>query len=122
MSKSIVLTLAAVALATQAGLAQAQYVGPSSNQQMSVKELLDTARDDAVVTLRGKLVKQLSDDTYLLDDGTGRVQVEIDRHLFPPNQPVDANTLVEVSGEFDKEVIGTSEVEVKALRILGAAK
>ncbi|MGF2241486.1 YgiW/YdeI family stress tolerance OB fold protein, partial [Bordetella pertussis] len=33
MSKSIVLTLA-----TQAGLGQAQYVGPSSNQQMSVKE------------------------------------------------------------------------------------
>ena len=42
MCKSIVLTLAAVALATQPGLAQAKYVGPCSHQQMSVKELLDT--------------------------------------------------------------------------------
>ncbi|CAJ49436.1 YgiW/YdeI family stress tolerance OB fold protein [Bordetella avium] len=103
--------------------ASAQYVGPQVNPNMSISQMMKNAPDDAHVTLRGHLVRQINHEKYLLDDGTGQIRVEIDPHLFPRGTPVGPQTLVEVSGELDRELVGLSEVDVKSLRIIqdGAA-
>lgn len=48
-------------------MAQAQYVGPSSQKTFTkVEQLVNNAKDDDPVALRGKLLRKLSDETYLL--------------------------------------------------------
>ncbi|MFY4259595.1 NirD/YgiW/YdeI family stress tolerance protein [Achromobacter xylosoxidans] len=98
--------------------ALAQYGGPTAAKHLTVSQLLASAPDDAHVVLRGRLVQKLSNDVFLLDDGSGQVRVEIDAHLFPRGVTVDATTEVEVEGEFDRELIGPSEVDVSVLRIM----
>ncbi|EJC63269.1 NirD/YgiW/YdeI family stress tolerance protein [Alcaligenes ammonioxydans] len=99
-------------------MAQAQYVGPSSQKTFTkVEQLVNNAKDDDPVALRGKLLRKLSDETYLFADETGEIQVEIDDKIFP-QEPVDANTTVEIVGEMDKAIVGTNEVDVKTITIV----
>lgn len=99
-------------------MAQAQYVGPSSQKTFTkVEQLVNNAKDDDPVALRGKLLRKLSDETYLFADETGEIQVEIDDKIFP-QEPVDANTTVEIVGELDKAIVGTNEVDVKTITIV----
>ncbi len=99
-------------------MAQAQYVGPSSQKMFTnVEQVTNNAKDDDPVALRGKLVRKVSNETYMFADETGEIQVEIDDKIFP-KEPVDANTTVEIVGEMDKAIVGTSEVDVKAITIV----
>lgn len=100
--------------------AQTGYVGPSSVPLMSVRQLLAEGKDDQAVTLRGKLLRHIGGDRYVFADSTGEMQVDIDKRVFPMGQTVGANDNIEITGEFEKEWIGTSELDVKQLRILGA--
>ncbi|MCX5462760.1 YgiW/YdeI family stress tolerance OB fold protein [Alcaligenes parafaecalis] len=112
------LTMTALMGAAAVPMAHAQYVGPSSQKTFTnVEQVTKNAKDDDPVSLRGKLVRKLSDETYLFADETGEIQVEIDDKIFP-KEPVDANTTVEIVGEMDKALVGTSEVDVKAITII----
>lgn len=94
------------------------YHGPSSGDEvMTVKQLLAYGRDDQYVTLRGYITKQLRHEHYLFSDETGTVQVDIDTHHMPAEIITD-KTKVEITGEYDKEYDGTSEIEVKKVIIL----
>ena len=116
--KLTALTLSVLIGSAVVPLAHAQYVGPSSQQTFtSVEQVIKEAKDDAPVALRGKLVRKLSDETYMFADQTGETQVEIDDKIFP-KEPVDANTTVEIVGEMDKAIVGTSEVDVKTITIV----
>ncbi len=99
---------------------QSGYTGPSTVPVMTVRQLLDQGKDDQHVTVRGKLARHIGGDRYVLADSTGEMQVDIDKRYFPQGQPIDANDTVELTGEFDKETFGTSELDVKQVKLIPA--
>ena len=122
---------ALLVLGTTAGLAQApgyqgpsnapapqptapHYSGPSSVQLMTVKQLLDTGRDDQHARLQGRIVSHDGGDRYTFADDSGRITVEIDNKDFPPGQTISAEQKVELLGELDKDL---RKVELEVDRI-----
>ena len=103
----------AAAASTQAG----GYSGPSSVPLMSVKQLLDTGKDDQHARLQGRIVSHDGDDKYTFADDTGRITVEIKAKRFPAGQTVSAAQRVELWGEFDKGFRKT-EFEVDRMTLL----
>ena len=98
--------------------AMAQYVGKSAIPVMTIKQLLDTGMDDQHVTLRGKILSHNGGKRFTFADDSGKLAVKISPRLFPSGQPIDASTLVEIMGEFDKNLIGESKLEVKQIKVL----
>ena len=94
------------------------YVGPSTVPAMTVHQLLTSGVDDQYVKLTGKLVRHIGGEHYILADASGEVQVEISAKHLPAHQKMDATTLVEVSGKFDKSRFGTSELDVELVSVL----
>ncbi len=94
---------------------QGGYAGPSSVQTMTVKQLLAEGRDDQHATLQGNLVRHIGGDHYLLKDKTGEMQVEIDAEYFPAGPKITPGAMVELTGKFDKELVGTSTLDVKQM-------
>ena len=83
----------------------------------TVKQLLATGVDDQYVILKGRLIRHTDGKHYDFADQSGEIRVEIAPERFPPNLTIDANTEVELLGEFDKERFGRSELEVKQIRL-----
>ncbi|KPU95387.1 hypothetical protein APR50_17370 [Variovorax paradoxus] len=112
--------LAAAALALSLPLSSlAQYSGPSSVPAMTVKQLLDTGKDDQHATLRGFIVSHDGGERYTFADDTGRMKVEIDAKHFPPGVKIDDKVRVEITGEFDKDLVGNKvELDVKQLVVV----
>ena len=87
------------------------YSGPNSSL-LTVQEALKL-NDDALVTLRGKIEKQLGDEVFLFSDETGSVQVEIEDKRWR-GQVISEKDLVEIYGKIDKDR-NKFEIEVKRL-------
>ena len=96
----------------------AAYAGPSSVPVMSAKDLLAKGKDDQYVTLKGKLTSHKGGEDYEFTDQSGKMTVEISSKYFPQGQTIDHNTLVELTGEFDKELFGDSTLDVKQIKIV----
>jgi uncharacterized protein (TIGR00156 family) len=106
------------AAAAQGGAAAAApYTGPSSVPVMTVKQLLDTAKDDQHARLQGRIVSHDGGKNYTFADDSGRMTVEISAKHFPPGQPVSAEQRVELVGEVDKGLRST-EFEVDQVRLI----
>lgn len=90
---------------------QGGYVGPGP--AVVTVEQAKKLKDDAQVTLRGKIVQSLGDDDYLFEDSTGSITVEIDDKRWQGLQ-VGPDDLVEIQGELDKEMFSI-EIDVKRL-------
>lgn len=103
--------------AQPAAAAAKGYAGPSSVPLMTVKDLLDKGKDDQAVRLKGRLLSHKGGDEYEFADQSGKMTVEIDADRFPAGTTVDHNTLVELSGEFDKETFGESTLDVEQLTV-----
>ena len=99
--------------------AQSGYQGPSSVPLMKVKDLLDKGKDDQYARLQGKLLSHKGGDDYEFADASGKITVEIEAGHFPAGVNVDHNTVVELSGEFDKETFGESSFEVEQIKLVG---
>lgn len=95
------------------------YTGPSGVPLMKAKDLLDKGKDDQYARLQGKLVSHKGGEDYEFADASGRITVEIDAEHFPAGVTVDQNTVVELTGEFDKETFGESSFEVKQMKVVG---
>ncbi len=93
------------------------YSGPSSVPLMTVKQLLDDGRDDQPARLQGRIVSHDGGERYTFEDATGRITAEIDNEDFPSGQTVNAETRVELLGEFDKG-LRKSEFEVDRVTVL----
>lgn len=94
--------------------AWAQYAGPTSVPNLTVKQLLETGQDDQHATVRGFIVSHDGGEHYTFADDTGRIKVEIDAKYFPPGVKIDDKVRVELSGEFDKDrLTGKTELDVK---------
>jgi uncharacterized protein (TIGR00156 family) len=98
-------------------VAPGTYTGPSNVPLMTVKQLLDTGRDDQVARLQGRIVSFEGDERYIFEDASGRITVEIDNEDFPPGQTVSAEQRVELVGELDKGLRKT-EFEVDRVTLL----
>ena len=101
----------------QATNATGSYSGPSNVPLMTVKQLLETGRDDQIARLQGRLVSFEGDERYTFEDATGRITVEIDNEDFPAGQSISAEQKVELTGEFDKGLRKT-EFEVDRLTLV----
>ena len=73
----------------------------SYSEVLPIKNVLKM-RDDATVTIRGKIVKRLSEDKYLFKDSTGQIIVEIDYENWCGVTASPKDTL-ELSGEVDRD-------------------
>lgn len=109
---------AATAAATTPAKAPGGYSGPSSVPLTTAKDLLANGKDDQHVRLQGKLLNHKGDDEYEFADASGRITVEIDDKLFPAGVKVDHTIEVELVGEFDKEMIGESKLDVDQLKVV----
>lgn len=112
----------ALALAVPALPAFAQYSGPgpgadAAAQSTTVKQLLASGKDDQHVVLRGHITKRIDDEKYQFSDGTGEMPVKIEHKRWPDGQTVNDKSTVELTGEYDKEVIGTSKLKVKQIKV-----
>ena len=77
----------------------------------TVKGVLESAYDDQVVTLKGRLTNYLGDDRYEFTDVNGdRIEVELDDDHDWSN--IAKDQLIEIVGEVDKDLMSTS-LEVK---------
>ena len=70
-------------------------------------------KDDAKVTLRGKIVQHLGGKHYVFQDATGTIDVEISDKRWQ-GQNIGPDDLVEIYGEVDKE---WSKVKIEVKRI-----
>lgn len=91
------------------------YTGPSSVPLMSVKQLLDTGRDDQHARLQGRIVSHDGGERYTFADDSGRITVEISAKHFPSGQPIGAEQRVELYGELEKK---RNKVEFEVKRIV----
>ena len=93
------------------------YTGPSSVAMTTAKELLANGKDDEYAKLKGKLTSHKGGEDYEFTDASGKITVEIDAKHFPQGVNIDQNTVVELTGEFDKETFGESTFDVKQVKI-----
>jgi len=93
------------------------YTGPSSVAMTTAKELLANGKDDQYAKLKGKLTSHKGGEDYEFTDATGKITVEIDAKHFPQGVNIDQNTIIELTGEFDKETFGESTFDVKQVKV-----
>ncbi|SFC67042.1 YgiW/YdeI family stress tolerance OB fold protein [Massilia yuzhufengensis] len=103
----------------QAKPAPGSYTGPSSVPLMKAKDLLDKGKDEQHARLQGKLVSHKGGEEYEFLDASGKITVEIDAKLFPAGVTIDHNTVVELTGEFEKETFEDPSFEVSQLKVVG---
>ena len=105
-------------LRLQIGQSRSEHDLPSGAPLMTAKDLLAKGKDDQYVRLKGKLTSHKGDEDYEFTDASGKIMVEIDADRFPAGVTVDHNTLVELTGEFDKEMFGDSTVDVEQIKVV----
>lgn len=66
-----------------------------------IKDVLKM-RDNQVATVKGNIVKRMSDDKYLFKDNSGEMTVEIDNKYWGGLQ-VDESNVLELTGKVDKD-------------------
>lgn len=112
---------AATALASVIAFApaQAQFVGGPSNVT-TVKNLLDSGKDDQLATLEGYIVQQVKRKKYVFADETGRIIAEIPDKVFQ-GQRVDPKTKIRIEGELELEYAEKETIDVYRLTVLPAA-
>lgn len=92
---------------------QAQYAGPSETSLTTVQAVLDNAKDDTYVTLRGKITRQVGEEKYIFADETGEIRVEIEKEVFKTT--VDDKSTVEIRGEVEKDFMESPEIDVDSI-------
>ncbi|RYX97876.1 MAG: NirD/YgiW/YdeI family stress tolerance protein [Comamonadaceae bacterium] len=97
--------------------AAAPYSGPSSVPLMTVKQLLDTGKDNQHARLQGRIVSHDGGKNYTFADDSGKIPVEISAKRFPAGQTISAEQRVEILGEVDKD-FRSMEFEVDQVRVI----
>ncbi|MBQ7450433.1 YgiW/YdeI family stress tolerance OB fold protein [bacterium] len=82
---------------------------------LTVSEALKV-KDDTYVTLKGNIIRRISNEKYMFKDSTGSIVVKIKDYKWM-GQTVDANDTVEISGEIDKDLTSI-KLDVNSIRKL----
>lgn len=81
-------------------------------QISTVKAAMDM-KDDAMVSLKGNIEKQIKKDKYMFKDATGSMVVEIDKKVWNGQTISPADTVI-LTGEIDKD-FDKAKLEVDTL-------
>jgi uncharacterized protein (TIGR00156 family) len=113
--KKTMLTLSALGclLIMGAHQAHAQYMGPSTAKLSTVAEVLANAKHNTYVQLEGRIIRKIEWGEYIFADETAEIKVEIEEEAF--TVPVDENTLVTITGEFENFPLFPPEIDVETL-------
>lgn len=113
------ITAATIALAGVSGAALANSTPHEQMQPIAttVAQILQDAKDDQRVSLRGQITQQLSEEKFIFNDGTGEIQLDIDDDLTKTS-PITPPVEVELIGEVDKGVISDTEIDVKSFQLM----
>ena len=87
------------------------FVQPQS-EISTVKQAMEMP-DDAMVTLKGNIEKQIKKDKYIFKDATGEMTVEIGKKVWA-GQNVSPSDTVVITGEIDKD-FGHRKLDVDKL-------
>lgn len=77
------------------------YDENSLSKKTTVKEALKL-KDNSYVTLKGNIKKRVSGDTYIFEDSTGSITVEIDANKWM-GQVANKKDTLEISGEIERD-------------------
>ncbi|OOV87004.1 YgiW/YdeI family stress tolerance OB fold protein [Oceanospirillum linum] len=101
-----------ISLATLSLTAHATHAVPDHCPILSLAQA-QQAHDDSQVCVKGRIIKRLSDEDYLLKDNSGTLTVEISNHLWRGLQLTSEQTIL-LWGEIDQDP-GHTSLEVDAL-------
>ncbi|RYG60730.1 MAG: NirD/YgiW/YdeI family stress tolerance protein [Alphaproteobacteria bacterium] len=90
----------------------------SAAQGVSVKAILDNPVDNQKVNIQGTLLSHVGGERYMFSDGTGQIQLEIDKDKLPTGMKAGERTRVEIQGEVDKEPRKNLEIDVDMVRAI----
>ena len=76
------------------------YDENSLARKTTVREALKL-QDNSYVTLKGNITKRISGDTYLFEDSTGTITIEIDANKWM-GQIANKKDYLEISGEIER--------------------
>jgi uncharacterized protein (TIGR00156 family) len=88
------------------------YTGPSAGWQAAKVSDVKKLQDDTRVSLKGNILRSVTEKKYIFSDGTGEVVVEIDRKQWR-GQLISEKDKVEIYGEVEVKKNGAIEVDVK---------
>jgi len=78
------------------------YNGTGNNEEITtVREILDYDTDAYHVKIKGQLVKQISHDIFLFDDGTGKIRVKVTQRMLQGLE-IDPRTKVIIRGTINR--------------------
>lgn len=97
------------------------FKGSSVDSSVKTVSQVKKEWDDTWVTVRGNIVKRLSDDKYLFKDSTGEIVVEIDSKYWSGVE-VDEKDIVELSGEVDKDYFEDGKLSKIKLDVKSSVK
>lgn len=116
MKKILITTLVTASLAFAGGFVSLKTDKNVTNIS-NVKEVLN-AKDDQKVKIKGYINKALDDEEYEFRDQKGdTIIIEIDDKVWG-DVIANEETLLEIYGEVDSELIGKNKIDVKKLKIV----
>lgn len=113
-------TIASVLLLSLPILSSAEFIGKNSqsnNPVMTVKAILDHAKDEQQITLTGNIAEKIKHEKYLFTDGTASIRLEIDDKKFPAT-PINEMTTIKIFGEFESDFLESPEIDVDYIEII----
>lgn len=91
------------------------YTGPADIVKVSNLSSRGGLFADDEIIVEGKLVKQVDDETFLFDDGSGQILLEVDRDIS--NLTVSATDNVRIFGRYDG-FWGKPSIEAESIKVL----
>lgn len=92
------------------------FTGPGAVAVNTVQGALN-AYDDTIVTLTGKITRQVAHEKYEFSDNTGTIIIEIDDDEWYGVQ-AGPNDTVQIRGEVDSNTFRRNEIDVKFITIV----
>lgn len=115
--QKLIPTIAAAAIALTGGIACAQFVDTAPAAVTTISEVLNTAKDEQLVTLEGRITKKIGHEKYQFADQTGTIVAELDDKVFAGRRVTPQN-LLRVEAEVDKDLMKTAEIEIHKFEIV----
>lgn len=104
------------AIATVPGFAASNNMNNNAMTVVSVEEVRNMP-DNSPVIIRGYMLRQNGENSYVFQDDTGTINLEIDEEDWG-GQTFSPNDFVEVWGEVDKNGMSVTEIDVSAIKKL----